>query len=102
MELEFEWDDEKNEINKQKHHIDFETAAWVFYDNNHLEIYDENHSIDEDRYIAIGMVGKLTIVLYVVYTPRENENVIRIISARKATKKEREEYYDSTQNDRYF
>lgn len=91
----FEWDETKNEINKKKHKIDFETAARVFYDENHIELYDETHSSEEERFIAIGMVGGFAAVVFVVYTPREN--VIRIISARKATKKEREDYYDSTQ-----
>lgn len=93
--MQFEWDENKNEINKKKHKIDFETAAWVFYDENHIELYDETHSDEEERFIAIGMVGGIATVIFVVYTPRKN--VIRIISARKATKKEKEDYYDNTQ-----
>lgn len=49
MSLRFEWDEEKNKINIQKHGIAFETAAKVFADTNRIEIYDEAHSIDEDR-----------------------------------------------------
>ena len=49
----FEWDDEKARANIKKHGIDFETAARVFADENRLEIYDEEHSEDEDRYITI-------------------------------------------------
>ena len=84
-----EWDDEKNEINKKKHGISFESASLVFGDENYIELYDEDHSIDEDRFIAIGLVED---ILFVVHTIR-NEN-IRLISARLATKEERSFYYD--------
>ena len=82
--LTFEWDEEKNRINKNKHGIDFETAMLVFNDLERIEIYDLEHSVDEDRYSTIGMVKD---VLFVVYTERK-EN-IRLISARLATNKER-------------
>ena len=82
-----EWDDQKNEINKEKHGISFLTAAYVFADENRIELYDEAHSVDEDRYAVIGYVEKL---LFVVYT--EREEVIRLISARIATKEEEELY----------
>lgn len=85
-----EWDSVKNEINKQKHGISFEAAALVFADEHYLELYDDEHSVSEDRYIAIGIVED---VLFVVYTMRD-ENV-RMISARLATKLERRFYYDS-------
>ena len=81
----FEWDDEKNEINKRKHGISFEVALYVFADENRLE---EKHSDEEDRYISIGFVNG---VLVVVHTDREN--AIRIISARPADKRERRKYY---------
>ena len=84
----FEWDDKKNEINKRKHGISFETALNVFADENRLEEYDEKHSDQEDRYISIGFVRD---VLVVVHTDREN--AIRIISARPANKKEEAMYY---------
>lgn len=87
--LNFEWDEEKNQVNRQKHGISFETAAYVFCDEYYIEMYDFEHSINEDRYIAIGMVGDL---LFVVYTER-GEN-IRLISARVATERERRLYYD--------
>lgn len=83
-----EWDDKKAAINKQKHGITFRTAALVFSDPDRLEIFDDFHSDDEDRYITIGMVKK---VLFVVHTDREN--AIRIISAREATAEERRAYY---------
>ena len=67
MELKFEWDEEKDWINRQKHGISFETASYVFRDEYYIEMYDFEHSMEEDRYIAIGMVGDL---LFVVFTER--------------------------------
>jgi hypothetical protein len=87
--LTFEWDEEKNKINLEKHGIDFETAMLVFNDLQRIEIYDFEHSVEEDRYNTIGMVND---VLFVVYTERKNN--IRIISARIATRMERSIYYD--------
>ena len=89
MEQRYEWDYEKNLINISKHGISFQTAIHVFDDEQRIEIYDSEHSIDEDRYIAIGLVGK---VLFVVFT--ERVNTLRIISARLATPVERSLYYD--------
>lgn len=90
-----EWDDRKNEINKRKHGISFETAAHVFEDINRIEYFDEAHSADEDRFIVLWLVRK---VLFVVYTDRGDAT--RIISARKATEAETEVYYDNyTQDD---
>lgn len=85
----FEWDEEKNILNQRKHGISFETAAYVFTDENYIEMYDFEHSINEDRYIAIGRVGD---VLFVVFTERKEK--IRLISARLATEAERRLYYD--------
>ena len=85
----FEWDEEKNLLNQRKHGISFETAAYVFADENYIEMYDFEHSISEDRYIAIGLVGD---VLFVVFTERKEK--IRLISARLATEAERRLYYD--------
>ena len=84
----FEWDEDKNIINKQKHKISFETALHVFDDPDYIEIYDFEHSKDEDRYIAIGRVGD---ILFVVFTERGDN--IRMISARLATDVERRLYY---------
>lgn len=93
--MKFEWDDEKNRINLRKHGIDFETAALVFQDDNRLEFFDTNHSDEEDRYITIGMIDKVMCIIMVVYT--EREQAVRLISARKATQKERSVYYDYSQ-----
>lgn len=84
----FEWDEEKNNKNIEKHHISFRTAAYVFMDDNRLELYDDFHSDDEDRYKVIGLVNK---VLCVICT--ERKDATRIISARLATAKERSAYY---------
>ena len=86
--MQFEWDEYKAEENLKKHKISFEHAALVFCDPNRLEEYDYLHSDEEDRYIVIG---KVNTVLFVVCTYR-NENTIRIISARPATKGERRRY----------
>lgn len=57
--MKFVWDDEKNKTNIAKHGISFETASKVFEDPNYIELYDSEHSADEDRYIAIGYVKKV-------------------------------------------
>lgn len=88
MSLQFEWDEEKANINLKKHGIPFETAAKIFLDKNRIEIYDDKHSIDEDRYITIGLVND---ILFVVYTERYPK--IRLVSARLATERERRLYY---------
>lgn len=94
--VQFEWDENKEKINQAKRGIDFSTAAHVFYDENRLEFFDDLHSDEEDRYITIGQVGGITLVIFVVYT--EREDAIRLISARKATKQERRRYDDSERN----
>jgi len=91
--MQFDWDDEKEKSNIEKHGIDFSTAVLVFGDNNRIEKYDELHSIYEDRYITIGRIREVTVVVVVVYT--EREALIRIISARLATKREEEAYYNA-------
>lgn len=88
----FEWDSEKNDSNTRKHGITFEKAILIFDDPYLLEKYDTAHSEDEDRFIAIGSIAGVLIVT-VVYTDR-NE-ITRIISARPATKQEKELYYDT-------
>ena len=87
--MKFEWDEDKNTVNKEKHKISFETAAYVFDDPYYIEMFNFEQSVDEDRYVAIGKVGD---VLFVVFT--EGKDTIRLISARLATNAERELYYD--------
>ena len=91
--MKFEWDDNKEQKNIAKHGLDFSTAVLVFGDENRIEMYDEAHSATEDRYITIGAINGVVTVLYVVYT--ERSEVIRIISARCATRREKEVYYDN-------
>ncbi len=87
----FEWDDAKNERNVRRHGIDFDTALLVFDDENRLDLYDEPHSLYEDRYIVIGRIQNTLVVLFVSYTLRGE--TIRIISARKANEREEAIYY---------
>lgn len=89
--IRFEWDDNKNEINKKKHKISFEEARTVFYDDAALVIDDPEHSEDEDRFIILGL-SKRANLLVVCHCYRESDTVIRIISARKATKTESQYY----------
>ena len=81
--ISFEWDEEKNKINKIKHGISFEEAKTVFYDENALLEFDENHSSDEDRFRILGSssAGNVLLVVHCI----RNESIIRIISSRKAT-----------------
>ncbi len=88
--MNFIWDENKNALNKKKHGISFETAAYVFKDQMRIQIYDELHSIDEERWQVIGCVSGA--VLFVVET-EISEDLIRIISARPATGAERKAYY---------
>jgi uncharacterized DUF497 family protein len=89
--ISFQWDKNKNNENIKKHKISFEEAKTVFYDDNARLISDPEHSIDEERFIILGISNKLRI-LVVVHTYKENDEVIRIISARKANKSESKYY----------
>lgn len=85
--LEFEWDEQKRQSNLNKHGIDFVRACQIFQGYT-VEFEDNRYNYGEDRFIAIGKTGNQT--LTVVYTLRDE--VIRLISARKATKNERKIY----------
>ena len=89
--LKFEWDESKNKKNIEKHGISFEEASSVFQDEDALILTDESHSQKEERFILIGFSYKANL-LVVCHCYREKDSVIRIISARKAGKKEREQY----------
>ena len=89
--MEFTWDENKAAINIQKHKVSFEEAKTVFYDEEALFMSDPDHSETEDRFILLGMSFSLR-VLIVCHCYRENDDVIRIISARKATKNETDTY----------
>lgn len=89
--IRFQWDDNKNEINRKKHKISFEEAQTVFYDTEALVISDPEHSQDEERFIILGLSYRANL-LVVCHCYRESDTVIRIISARKATKTEAKQY----------
>lgn len=92
-ELLFEWDENKNNINKKKHGVSFEEAKTVFDDDRAILFDDPDHSEFEDRFLIIGF--SVTENLFIVsHCYRQNDNVIRIISARKATKNESHFYYE--------
>ena len=91
--VKFEWDENKNKINTTKHNVSFEEAITVFYDDNAIVITDDNHLDAEDRFIIIGCsTGEKLLVVCHCY--RDSGNIIRVISARKATKSERKQYED--------
>ena len=87
----FEWDENKNAINRAKHGISFEEAETVFYDPDALVIPDPEHSMDEERFILLGFSARAR-MLVVCHCYRSGEGVIRIISARKATTTEARQY----------
>jgi len=89
-EITFEWDEEKNKLNKKQHGIDFNDAKLVFNDPNRIVLPDLYHSEEEERWLAIGIVSR---VLFVVFTER-SANIIRIILARIGTKAEERLYND--------
>ena len=89
--MQFKWDENKNRKNKREHGVSFEEAQTVFLDENAIRFYDPDHSDDEDRFIMLGISFKLR-VLVVCHCYRENDEVIRLISARKADKDEIQDY----------
>ena len=89
--IKFEWDPRKDSANQRKHGISFEEAQSVFFDENAVQFYDEHHSEQEDRFIMLGL-SIHSRILVVCHCERESGNVIRIISARKATMSERQYY----------
>ncbi|HYF48353.1 MAG TPA: BrnT family toxin [Planctomycetota bacterium] len=91
--MDFEWDAAKAAQNDRKHRVSFEEAATVFGDSLSLTIYDPEHSKDEDRFITIGLSDRQRL-LVVVHSDRND--VVRIISARRATNRERKQYEEGT------
>ncbi|MBI4211214.1 MAG: BrnT family toxin [Deltaproteobacteria bacterium] len=89
--FEFEWDEAKNRSNIIKHGIPFEEAKTVFADPHGRLMHDPDHAHQEDRYVLLGMSHSLR-MLVVCHCDRKNDSVIRIISARKATRRERQLY----------
>jgi uncharacterized protein len=87
----FEWDPLKNLLNQRAHGISFEEASTVFYDKNARLIPDPRHSDEEDRFVLLGFSSKAHLLI-VCHCYRQNDEVIRIISARKAEKNELKQY----------
>ena len=89
----FEWDENKNALNKKKHHVSFEEAQTFFIDENAMLINDPDHSESEDRFILLGMSTRLH-MLVVCHCYRKDDEIIRIISARKANRPEQKTYWE--------
>ena len=91
--MQFEWDDTKNRQNKQKHGVSFEQAKEVFEDPLHLSVLDKRFSYFEERWITIGAThtDQILVVANLFFSDL-GEEIIRIISARKATSLERQQY----------
>ncbi len=89
--LAFEWDSRKASANRKKHGVSFEEASSAFSDEHALVIADPDHSDDKDRFVLLGLSSALRLVV-VIHCFRERDDVIRIISARKASRTERSHY----------
>ena len=89
--LRIEWDEEKNRSNKRKHGVSFEEAETVFYDDLAILVEDEDPDEPEERFALLGMSAGLR-TLVVCHCYREDDTLIRIISARKAERQERRDY----------
>jgi uncharacterized DUF497 family protein len=85
--IQFEWDQPKAAANLRKHGVSFEEAQSVFYDEFATQFYDDEHSAEEERFLLLGMSDTARVLL-VCHCEREAGDLIRIISARKATKRE--------------
>jgi uncharacterized DUF497 family protein len=85
--IQFEWGPPKAATNLKKHQVSFEEAKSVFYDEFAIQFFDEDHSSAEDRFLMLGLSSEARLLL-VCHCEREQGEVIRIISARKATKRE--------------
>ena len=92
-EIRFDWDETKNAANIKQHGVTFDEAQTVFLDENAIRYFDPDHSQDEDRFIMLGMSFKLRI-LVVCHCYRWSDSIIRIISARRANKKEAQDYWN--------
>ena len=90
--IKFEWNPSKAASNLKKHGVSFEEAQSVFYDEFAVQFYDESHSSEEDRFLMLGMSSGAHLLL-VCHCERGSGDIIRIISARKATKQE-SSYYE--------
>lgn len=91
MQITFKWDAAKAALNKKKHNISFDEAKTVFFDENAIVIHDPEHSDNEERFVILGLSAAVRL-LVVCHCYRDQDSIIRIISARKATKKESMQY----------
>ena len=92
--MRFVWDETKNRANKAKHGLSFDLAKLVFDDPLHLSVPDR-HEHGEERWVTSGLVGSVAIVVVVhTYVEQNGEEVVRIVSARKATRRERTRYQE--------
>lgn len=96
----FEWDENKNIINQKKHKISFEEAKTVFYDDCAILFDDPEHSLEEDRFLILGTTLQKKICI-VSHCYRGDDDVIRIISARQATKNEQKIYREYSGGELY-
>jgi uncharacterized DUF497 family protein len=85
--IKFEWDATKAAANLKKHLVSFEEAKSIFFDEFSVQFFDDDHSFDEERFLMLGMSSGAKLLI-VCHCEREHGAVIRIISARKATKRE--------------
>jgi uncharacterized DUF497 family protein len=94
FQYQFEWDPAKARQNTGKHRITFERAATIFLDPDALSVFDEEHSLDEDRWVTLGLdrTGVLLVVCHAFKEEAESSARIRLFSARKATKTEAKQY----------
>lgn len=90
--IKFEWDSDKATSNKKKHGVSFEEAKSVFFDEFAIQFFDEAHSENEDRFLMLGLSDEANLLI-VCHCERKEGNVVRIISARKATKNESKYYH---------
>jgi uncharacterized protein len=90
--IRFEWDERRGRENRRRHRVSFEEAQTVFLDENAIRFFDPDHSDDEDRFLMLGMSFALR-VLVVCHCFRTDDSVIRIISARRANRREQAVYW---------
>ena len=95
--MKIEWDNDKNQANKKKHGVSFEEAGEIFLDPLHLSILDERFDYGEERWITIGKTKKrLLVVAAHTWIDINGYETVRIISARKVTKREKKDYESYT------
>jgi uncharacterized protein len=94
LQYDFEWNPDKARINIKKHNVSFEHAATIFKDPRVISVYDDGHSANEDRWVSMGLAfnGVLLVVHHTYRQINDKTVILRIISSRKATKREEKQY----------